>query len=59
MGCIVNGPGEARKAHFGIAGGAGEGVVFAGGRPIRKVSEERLVDELFLAIEERLRDTRP
>jgi (E)-4-hydroxy-3-methylbut-2-enyl-diphosphate synthase len=54
MGCIVNGPGEARRADFGIAGGCGEGVVFAAGRPIRKVSEERLVDELFAAIEERL-----
>ncbi len=59
MGCIVNGPGEARKAHFGIAGGVGEGVVFAAGRPIRKVSEEHLVDELFVAIEETLRDERP
>lgn len=58
MGCIVNGPGEARRADFGIAGGDGEGVVFAGGRPIRKVSEERLVDELFEAIEARLHEER-
>ncbi|MHB9148694.1 MAG: flavodoxin-dependent (E)-4-hydroxy-3-methylbut-2-enyl-diphosphate synthase [Thermoleophilia bacterium] len=58
MGCIVNGPGEARRADFGIAGGAGEGVVFAGGHPIRKVPEERLVDELFEAIEARLREER-
>lgn len=58
MGCIVNGPGEARRADFGIAGGVGEGVVFAGGRPIRKVPEERLVDELFAAIEERLLEER-
>ena len=32
MGCVVNGPGEARKADFGIAGGEGEGVVFAQGQ---------------------------
>ncbi len=47
MGCIVNGPGEARRASFGIAGGDGEGVVFADGRPVRKVPEELLVDALF------------
>jgi len=50
MGCIVNGPGEARKADFGIAGGRGEGVVFAQGRPVKKVPEDRLVDELFAEI---------
>jgi (E)-4-hydroxy-3-methylbut-2-enyl-diphosphate synthase len=52
MGCEVNGPGEARKADFGIAGGKGEGIVFAGGRPLKKVPADRLVDELFAAIEE-------
>ena len=51
MGCVVNGPGEARKADFGIAGGEGEGVVFAAGRPVSKVPQERLVDELFAHIE--------
>lgn len=50
MGCVVNGPGEARKADFGIAGGKGEGVVFAGGRPVKKAPQERLVDELFAHI---------
>lgn len=50
MGCIVNGPGEARKADFGIAGGEGEGVVFAAGRPVRKVAQDELVDALFAAI---------
>ena len=50
MGCIVNGPGEARKADFGIAGGRGEGVIFAQGHPIKKVPQERLVDELFAQI---------
>jgi (E)-4-hydroxy-3-methylbut-2-enyl-diphosphate synthase len=53
MGCIVNGPGEARKADFGIAGGEGEGVVFAQGRPVRKVPEEELVDALFAEISRR------
>ncbi len=50
MGCIVNGPGEARKAAFGIAGGEGEGVIFVEGRPVKKVAQEHLVDELFMAI---------
>jgi (E)-4-hydroxy-3-methylbut-2-enyl-diphosphate synthase len=50
MGCVVNGPGEARKADFGIAGGDGEGVVFAKGRPVRKVAEAELVDALFAEI---------
>jgi (E)-4-hydroxy-3-methylbut-2-enyl-diphosphate synthase len=53
MGCVVNGPGEARKADFGIAGGAGEGVVFAQGRPVRKVPQEQLVDALFEEIARR------
>ena len=53
MGCIVNGPGEARKADFGIAGGAGEGVVFADGKPVRKVPQEQLVDALFAEIAKR------
>lgn len=47
MGCAVNGPGEARRADFGIAGGCGEGVVFAQGRPVRKVREGDLVEALF------------
>jgi (E)-4-hydroxy-3-methylbut-2-enyl-diphosphate synthase len=47
MGCSVNGPGEARKADFGIAGGDGEGVVFAKGKPVRKVAQSELVDALF------------
>jgi (E)-4-hydroxy-3-methylbut-2-enyl-diphosphate synthase len=55
MGCVVNGPGEARKADFGIAGGRGEGVIFARGRPVKKVPEDQLVEELFLVIGEWLR----
>lgn len=50
MGCIVNGPGEARKAAFGLAGGDGEGVIFVQGHPVKKVAQEHLVDELFAAI---------
>ena len=50
MGCIVNGPGEARKADFGIAGADGEGVGFAQGRPGRKVKQAELVEALFAEI---------
>lgn len=46
MGCAVNGPGEAREADIGIAGGIKEGLLFKHGEIIRKVSEDRLVDEL-------------
>lgn len=52
MGCAVNGPGEAKEADFGIAGGVGEGLIFRKGQIIKKVSEEALVDELFRIIEE-------
>jgi (E)-4-hydroxy-3-methylbut-2-enyl-diphosphate synthase len=47
MGCVVNGPGEARGADVGIAGGNGEGLIFRKGEIIRKVPEENLVEELF------------
>lgn len=47
MGCIVNGPGEAREADVGIAGGKGEGLVFRKGQVIKKVPEDSLVNELF------------
>jgi (E)-4-hydroxy-3-methylbut-2-enyl-diphosphate synthase len=46
MGCIVNGPGEARDADIGIAGGKGEGQLFIKGKPVEKVPEERLLDVL-------------
>jgi (E)-4-hydroxy-3-methylbut-2-enyl-diphosphate synthase len=51
MGCIVNGPGEAREADVGIAGGKGEGLVFRKGQIIKKVSEDSLVNELFNEID--------
>ena len=46
-GCVVNGPGEAREADIGIAGGIGEGLLFRKGEIIKKVSEDKIVDELF------------
>ncbi|NLN85681.1 MAG: flavodoxin-dependent (E)-4-hydroxy-3-methylbut-2-enyl-diphosphate synthase [Candidatus Cloacimonetes bacterium] len=52
MGCAVNGPGEAREADFGIAGGQGEGLIFARGEIIKKVPENRLVAELVKLVEE-------
>lgn len=51
MGCVVNGPGEAREADIGIAGGNGEGLIFKKGEIIRKVKEEELVDALMEEIE--------
>ncbi len=51
MGCVVNGPGEARTADVGIAGGKGEGLVFRKGEILRKVPEEHLVEELFREID--------
>ena len=50
MGCVVNGPGEAREADLGIAGGKGEGLIFKKGEIIRKVEESRLIDELIKEI---------
>lgn len=47
MGCPVNGPGEAREADIGIAGGNGEGLIFRKGEIVRKVKEENLLDELM------------
>ncbi len=51
MGCAVNGPGEARDADFGIAGGDGEGLLFRRGEILRKVPQDQLVDELLREIE--------
>jgi len=51
MGCVVNGPGEARHADFGIAGGKGEGLIFVRGEAVRKVPAEHLVEALFEEIE--------
>ncbi len=51
MGCVVNGPGEAREADIGIAGGKGEGLIFSHGEIIKKVSEDKLVEELMKEID--------
>ena len=51
MGCVVNGPGEAREADIGIAGGKGEGIIFKKGVIIKKVKEDELVAELMKEIE--------
>ena len=51
MGCVVNGPGEAREADIGIAGGDGEGLIFKKGEIIKKVREEDLFEEFRCEIE--------
>jgi (E)-4-hydroxy-3-methylbut-2-enyl-diphosphate synthase len=51
MGCAVNGPGEASRADFGIAGGDAEGILFQKGKIVAKAPMERLIDELFLLID--------
>lgn len=51
MGCVVNGPGEAQDADIGITGANGEGLIFKKGKIIKKVPEDRIVDELFVEIE--------
>ena len=51
MGCIVNGPGEAKEADIGIAGGNGEGLIFRKGEILKKVKEEELFTELLNEID--------
>lgn len=51
MGCVVNGPGEAKDADVGVACGEGQGAVFAHGRIVRKVDEGRIIDALMKEIE--------
>ena len=58
MGCAVNGPGEAREADYGIAGGQGKGVIFARGQLLMTVPEEELIDHLMRVIEEHERTIR-
>ncbi|MGC5324082.1 flavodoxin-dependent (E)-4-hydroxy-3-methylbut-2-enyl-diphosphate synthase [Brevibacillus sp. SYSU BS000544] len=50
MGCAVNGPGEAREADVGVAGGNGEGLIFRNGEIVRKVKEDELFEELMKEI---------
>ena len=51
MGCVVNGPGEARDADIGVAAGRGQGVIFAKGQTVRKVPENEIVDALMAEID--------
>jgi (E)-4-hydroxy-3-methylbut-2-enyl-diphosphate synthase len=51
MGCVVNGPGEAREADVGIAGGQGEGLLFRNGEVVRKVPESEMADALVAEVE--------
>jgi (E)-4-hydroxy-3-methylbut-2-enyl-diphosphate synthase len=55
LGCAVNGLGEAAHADFGITGAKNEGLIFAHGKPLRKVPQERLVEELFTEIDKSLK----
>jgi len=56
MGCIVNGPGEAREADIGIAGGKGQGIVFRKGKVIQTVSEQELLPVLFAELDKLLEE---
>jgi (E)-4-hydroxy-3-methylbut-2-enyl-diphosphate synthase len=47
MGCVVNGPGEAREADIGVAGGRGQGILFKKGKLVRKIPEEKLAEVLI------------
>ncbi len=52
MGCVVNGPGEAKEADVGIAGGNGTGILFKKGKVVKKFPQSRLVEELLSAVDE-------
>ncbi|WKV09096.1 flavodoxin-dependent (E)-4-hydroxy-3-methylbut-2-enyl-diphosphate synthase [Thermoanaerobacterium sp. CMT5567-10] len=56
MGCAVNGPGEAKEADIGIAGGAGEGLIFKHGKVLKKVPEDRLFDEFIKELNDILKE---
>ena len=51
MGCVVNGPGEAKEADIGVAGGKGEGIIFKKGEIIKKLPEEQLLSALLEEVE--------
>ncbi len=57
MGCVVNGPGEAREADVGIAGGRGEGLLFRRGEIVRKVPENELADALLAEVDKLVKET--
>jgi (E)-4-hydroxy-3-methylbut-2-enyl-diphosphate synthase len=58
MGCVVNGPGEAKEADVGIAGGRGQGILFKKGEVVAKIPEaelkSRLLEEIALMIDEEI-----
>ena len=56
MGCVVNGPGEAREADIGIAGADGSGVLFRKGKVVKKFAQEKLVEVLLAEVEKFERD---
>lgn len=56
MGCVVNGPGEAKEADYGIAAGKGLGILFKKGKIMKKVSESNLLEELKMMIREDLKE---
>jgi (E)-4-hydroxy-3-methylbut-2-enyl-diphosphate synthase len=58
LGCAVNGIGEASHADFGITGAKNEGLIFSRGKPLKKVPQEHLVDELFKEIDKYARTRR-
>jgi (E)-4-hydroxy-3-methylbut-2-enyl-diphosphate synthase len=51
MGCVVNGPGEAREADIGVAGGEGKGILFRRGKVVRKVPQDQLVETLLAEVD--------
>ena len=53
MGCVVNGPGEAREADIGLTGGTPNNMIFLGGRPHQKINNEQLLDGLESLIREK------
>ncbi|MHC1697802.1 MAG: flavodoxin-dependent (E)-4-hydroxy-3-methylbut-2-enyl-diphosphate synthase [Geobacteraceae bacterium] len=57
MGCVVNGPGEAREADVGVAGGKGEGLLFRHGEVLRKVPEHELADALVAEVEKMVHES--
>ncbi|MCF8031661.1 MAG: flavodoxin-dependent (E)-4-hydroxy-3-methylbut-2-enyl-diphosphate synthase [Desulfarculaceae bacterium] len=59
MGCVVNGPGEAKHADVGVAGGRGQGILFAKGEVIKKLPEADLLDELIKAVQAAAKDYSP
>jgi (E)-4-hydroxy-3-methylbut-2-enyl-diphosphate synthase len=56
MGCVVNGPGEAKEADIGIAGGRGQGILFKKGELVKKIPEEELADILIREVKHLIKE---